>query len=438
LRPVAALDEVVRAQKRGEARGVVSICSAHPYVLRAAMRRAVSGGNLLIEATCNQVNQYGGYTGMTPAEFAGYLRDFAREVGLPDERLIVGGDHLGPSVWQALPSQAAMREAETLVRRCVEAGFVKLHLDASMRLADDDPSRPLEVEIASRRAAELARAAEEAHAASPGSDPPRYVIGTEVPAPGGSIGHANGVEVTSVAAVRRTVDAAREAFLRQGLASAWERVMAVVVQPGVEFGDDFVLDYEAGAARALSAFIETEPQLVYEAHSTDYQRAGALGEMVRDHFAVLKVGPALTFAFREAVFGLARIENELLSSPHASGRSRVIEVLDQAMLRNPEHWVRHYHGTPDEVARARRYSLSDRSRYYWTDDEVRRALDRLIANLATRPIPWTLLLQFLPGAAERVSEGVLEGTPQALLMHGVDRVLQMYSLACGGTWGRAA
>ncbi len=432
MRPVAALDEMVRAQKRGEARGVVSVCSAHPYVLRAAMRRAASGGSLLVEATCNQVNQHGGYTGMTPAGFVRYVHALAREARLPIERLILGGDHLGPSVWQVQPAQAAMDEAKTLLRQCVEAGFVKLHLDASMRLADDDPSRPLEVEIASRRAAELARAAEEAHASSPGSDPPRYVIGTEVPAPGGSIGRANSVEVTSVVAVQRMTDAAREAFLRDGLASAWERVVAVVVQPGVEFGDDFILDYDAGAARALSAFIETEPQLVYEAHSTDYQRLEALGEMVRDHFAVLKVGPALTFAFREVVFALARIEDELLSGSHAADRSRVIEVLDQAMLRNPEHWVRYYHGTPDEMARARKYSLSDRSRYYWTDDEVRRALERLIANLATRPIPWTLLSQFLPGAAKRVRDGVLQGTPQALLMEGVDRVLEDYATACGG------
>jgi D-tagatose-1,6-bisphosphate aldolase subunit GatZ/KbaZ len=209
--------------------------------------------------------------------------------------------------------------------------------------------------------------------------------------------------------------------------------MAVVVQPGAEFGDDFVVDYDAGAARALSAFIETEPQLVYEAHSTDYQRPSGLRAMVRGHFAVLKVGPALTFAFREAVFALAMIEDELLTGSRAAERSRFIEVLDQVMLRKPEYWVRHYRGTPEETARARKYSLSDRSRYYWTDDEVRRALERLIANLGTNPIPWTLLSQFLPGAAERVHEGVLEGTPQALLTDGVDRVLQMYSSACGGT-----
>jgi D-tagatose-1,6-bisphosphate aldolase subunit GatZ/KbaZ len=433
LNPAETLDEVVRAHKRGEVRGIPSICSAHPYVLRAAIRRALSGGSLLVEATCNQVNQHGGYTGMTPAVFVGYLRDLTQAAGLPFERLILGGDHLGPSVWQELPSRAAMHEAEMLVRQCVEAGFVKLHLDASMRLADDDPSRPLEVEIASRRAAALAKVAEETHAAHPERAAPRYVIGTEVPAPGGSIEGAGRVDVTSVAAVRQTIDAAREAFLRQGLVTAWDRVMAVVVQPGVEFGDDFVLDYEAGAARALSAFIETEPQLVYEAHSTDYQRPGALGEMVRDHFAVLKVGPALTFAFREAVFALAMIEDELLTGMQAAKSSRFIEVLDRAMLRKPEHWVRHYRGTPQEMARARKYSLSDRSRYYWTDDEVRRALERLIANLGTQPIPWTLLSQFLPGAAERVREGVLERTPQALLVDGVERMLEVYAAACGGS-----
>jgi tagatose-1,6-bisphosphate aldolase non-catalytic subunit AgaZ/GatZ len=56
------LDEIVRSQKRQEARGIASICSAHPWVLKAAMQ---GDGLLLIESTCNQVNQFGGYTGMT-------------------------------------------------------------------------------------------------------------------------------------------------------------------------------------------------------------------------------------------------------------------------------------------------------------------------------------------------------------------------------------
>ena len=66
------LDDIVAAQKHGEPKGVTSICSAHPWVLKAAMGQ--KAGILLIESTCNQVNQYGGYTGMNPAEFVCYLR----------------------------------------------------------------------------------------------------------------------------------------------------------------------------------------------------------------------------------------------------------------------------------------------------------------------------------------------------------------------------
>lgn len=69
------LDGIIAAQKRGEAKGITSICSSHSWVLKAAMQRKPR--NLLIEATCNQVNQFGGYTGMNPAKFADYVRGVA-------------------------------------------------------------------------------------------------------------------------------------------------------------------------------------------------------------------------------------------------------------------------------------------------------------------------------------------------------------------------
>ncbi len=135
-------------------------------------------------------------------------------------------------------------------------------------------------------------------------------------------------------------------FFRQGLESAWQWVIALVVQPGVEFGDDFVLDYRPEAAQDLKHFSETTP-FVYEAHSTDYQVKENLRRLVHDHFAILKVGPALTFALREAVFALALVENELVSSIQ---RSHLVERLDEAMLREPAYWSSHYRGTEQEVA----------------------------------------------------------------------------------------
>ena len=408
------LDFMLAAQKMGEPRGIPSVCSTHPWVLKTAMCQ-MTGGYLLVEATCNQVNQFGGYTGMTPAGFVSYVQDIARENGFPLEKLILGGDHLGPSVWQNEPAESAMQKSLDMVQAYTQVGFTKIHLDASMKLADDVPG-VLPLEIIARRAAQMARVAE---AAAPDASQLRYVIGTEVPVPGGAQEHEDTVSVTKVEDARQTIEITREAFLREGLSSAWERVIAMVVQPGVEFGDDFVLEYNSEAAKELSAFIETEPHLVYEAHSTDYQTQAALQNLVRDHFAVLKVGPALTFAFREAVFALANIEKELLP---AEACSNIIQVLDDAAMRHPIHWKKYYHGNSKEQAFKRKYSLSDRIRYYWTDAGVQSALDRLRENLGEHILPYSLLSQYV-GNTNLSAAQVVEWK--------INQVLKIYQSACG-------
>ena len=119
----------------------------------------------------------------------------------------------------------------------------------------------------------------------------------------------------------------------------WPRVVALVVQPGVEFDHLNVIDYERSATTELRHVLDTEEQLVFEAHSTDYQRPAQLRELVEDHWAILKVGPALTFAMREALFALALIENELVSRP---SRSNLVEVVERRMLSAPEYWQAYY------------------------------------------------------------------------------------------------
>jgi D-tagatose-1,6-bisphosphate aldolase subunit GatZ/KbaZ len=248
---VKSLDAVVAAQKRGEARGIASICSAHPVALDAAMRHAAGlASPLLVEATCNQVNQFGGYTGMQPADFVRYVHGIAAKAGLPVEDLLLGGDHLGPLVWANEPAQAAMEKAKALVRAYAAAGFGKIHLDCSMPCADD---AELPVEVIARRAAELAQAAEEVA----GSRAPRYVIGSEVPPAGGARSGDSGLSVTRPEAAAETIEITRQAFVRLRLEAAWERVVALVVQPGVEFGDEDVHEYDRSQATGLARLIET-------------------------------------------------------------------------------------------------------------------------------------------------------------------------------------
>jgi len=429
------LKRILKANQRGEHTGIYSVCSANQAVLEAAMAQALRDDSLLcIESTCNQVNQYGGYTGQTARDFAAFVGAVARGMKFPAGRIVLGGDHLGPHAWRSEKAIEAMAKARELVKSCVRAGYTKIHLDASMRCADDggDRRHPLEDRIVSARAAELCAAAEEAHKELPqGSTAPLYVIGTEVPLPGGEQLESLAPEITSTTNLARTMAITKQAFAARGLHEAWERVIAVVVQPGVEFGDATVFPYEASRAKKLAAFAGARGSLVYEAHSTDYQTPGALKEMVRDHFAILKLGPWLTFTYREAVFALEAVEKEWLGAARGTSLSGVTDALEAAMQEDPSHWKNYHHG--DEAAQriARKYSYSDRSRYYWSVAKVGAAAERLIQNLEEHPAPVSLLSQFLPNQAAQIRAGELANRPRDLIRSKICEVTSVYSFACG-------
>ncbi len=112
---------------------------------------------------------------MTPTDFRRLVEDIARSTGFSTERLMLGGDHLGPNPWQQEPAAEAMREAERMVVAYAQAGFSKIHLDASMACGDEQG--PLTDEKIANRAALLCAAAEQAC----GDRKPVYVLGTEVP-----------------------------------------------------------------------------------------------------------------------------------------------------------------------------------------------------------------------------------------------------------------
>lgn len=425
----------VTANLEGTPVGICSVCSANPYVLRAALNQARHDDSfVLIESTSNQVNQFGGYTGMRAAGFRDFATRLAEEENFPTDRMILGGDHLGPYPWRSEPAERAMTKAAELVQSYVSAGFTKIHLDASMRCADDsgDPRTPLDERTVIERAIALARVAEEAWKSLPaGAARPVYVIGTEVPIPGGEKSESQAPEVTSAEDVESTLKAMRSGLEQCGLGEVWERVIAIVVQPGVEFSDSAVFEYDRSKTTRLAAFITQSGGCAYEAHSTDYQKPEGLRQMVEDHFPILKVGPWLTFAFREAVFALSLIEEEWLGERRSVSLSRIRQALDQAMSEDPRDWKSYYSGDDAYLRYARKYSYSDRSRYYWPKPLVQEALTRLIRNLRDYPPPLTLLSQFLPAQYETVRGGRLHPDPEALMKDKIHEVLKVYSNSCG-------
>jgi D-tagatose-1,6-bisphosphate aldolase subunit GatZ/KbaZ len=380
-----------------------------------------SGGPLLIEATSNQVNQFGGYTGMQPADFYHRVLELAQKEQFPSERLILGGDHLGPNPWQQLPAAEAMAHAEVMVAAYAAAGFTKLHLDASMPCVGDPPTLP--DAVVAKRAARLCRAAEDA---APGKTL-LYIIGTEVPTPGGATEDLGHMHVTTKQSALQTLEVHQRVFAEHGLTHVWPRVVAMVVQPGVEFNHDSVVFYEADKATILISLLEDQGGLVFEAHSTDYQLDSGYKDLVRDGFAILKVGPALTFAMREALFALTTVEATLLPE---DAWSRLPHVMEQAMLHKPKDWAKHYEGTAKEQKLLRRFSYSDRIRYYWTEPSVQEAVDTLLRNLEKQPIPETLISAYLPEQYRRLRLQLPTLSPEDLVLDRIRQTLEPYEAAC--------
>ena len=424
------LRKIVQMQKAGDPVGIYSACTGNELVLEACMKHAKETNTiLLIESTANQVDQYGGYTGMKPVDFMAMCKGIADKVGISMDRIILGGDHLGPLTFAQYDEEKAMAESRELIRQYVMAGFTKIHIDTSMKVASDDPETRLPDEVIARRGAELAKVAEDAYAVlvkeNPAAIHPTYIVGSEVPIPGGSTAAVDeGVQVTRVEDFEATVAAFKAAYKAQGIEDAWQYVMAVVVQPGVEEKDAGCTEYVREKATELMAAIKEYPDLIFEGHSTDYQTQYKLRELVEDGVGILKVGPGLTLALREGLFALAYAEKEMLKD-HPEKQSYFMEALDAAMLENPKHFAKHYHGTPAEIAYKRKYSFSDRWRYYYAVPAVAAALDKLFENFKDG-VPMGLVSQFLPIQYTKVRNGQLENDPKALVLDRVCNCIDEY------------
>ncbi len=415
---MSILRDLILRNRAGEAIGLPCFCTANEHVLLAVLAYAKRTGlPTVIEATCNQVNQYGGYTGMTPADFMQWLSGMAADAGVPMNQLILGGDHLGPNVWKNEPLDVAMEKSRELVKSYVQAGFKKIHIDTSMACGGEP--NPTFAQIA-ERAADLCEVAEKY-----APDPSKlfYIIGTEVPIPGGETKEPNTLDVTSVRRFHDTIQTHRDAWNTRGLDAAWDRVVSVVTQPGVDFGHTSVYPFLPVKAAPLRDAIIDEVGLTYEAHSTDYQSTNALSDLVKNHFFFLKVGPELTFRFREAIWALAQIEEEIINDP----KSLIRETFEQQMTKDPGYWVNYYNGSDKELRILRTYSYSDRIRYYWTDPEISKSLNLLIANLEQVNLPESIVSQAFMG----LDFGEVPETPLALIELHIQRCISRYFQAAG-------
>ena len=425
--------EIKEHRHEGILTGIASYCTANDLVIEALLEQSKRfDEHILIEGTANQINQFGGYTGMTPENFRDYVFAIADKVKFNREKIILGADHFGPLVWANLDESEAMTNAKELVKLAVKAGFKKIHIDTSMKLASDSPDEKLSDEVIAERGAvlisECEKAYQELSASNPDEMRPVYIIGSEVPIPGGTQEEDSGLQVTRVTDFENTINTYKRKFSEHKISERLQDVIAVVVQPGVEFGDKDIHEYNRAAASELCASLKNYPDVVFEGHSTDYQSPEKLRQMVEDGVAILKVGPALTFALREGLFALSMIEREMIHDE--SQRANFIEVLERVMLESPENWQKHYHGSDEDKRLARKYSYSDRCRYYMTRPEIKAAINKLFANIdSLNEIPAGMLRQYMPLQYLRIRGGMLKVKAAELVKDCVRECAEDYNYA---------
>ena len=385
-------------KEESAAQGICLINSSHPLVLRALMRQS-RGANVPLFLALNENSQ-------SPAVYADYVKKLAQAEGFPVEQLFLADG------WRDSP----VVQARQRVIDCVRAGFNLIFLNCwdkdFLGCAEDM------TEVAARHV-DLCQAAEQA-AQSEGSldSKPWYVLGMPT----------WDWNSEKLAAYQYAIESA---FKQAGLTNAWQRVVSLNIPMDMGFTDNFACDYQPELGADLKAFYEKEGHLVYYMPHADYQSTQALRDMLADHFALLEIGPMLSFAMREALFALAMIENEWMIGKPGAHLSNLIVELDKAMQLNPAHWQAHYTtGNGFDQMLARKYSYQDRSRFYWQEKDVQSAIDQLFKNLSETPPPLTLLRQFMPDLYWPLREGTLENKPEALVIRRIQQAYQPYLVAC--------
>ncbi len=416
------LRRIIARNRAGEAIAIPSVCTAHPDALEASLTLAETLDQpIVVEATSNQVNQDGGYTGLTPAAFIAFVADIAARAGVRQDRILFGGDHLGPQAWRKLPAGGALDKAHRMVADYAAAGFTKIHLDCSEGCAGEPAQLP--DEITATRSAALAATALQ-HAPDPGAL--LFVIGTEVPPPGGARTDDHGaIPPTTPASAQATLAAHRDAFTALNL--PLDQIGGLVVQPGVEFSPMEVHHLPLARDPGLRSALTGWPGLCLEAHSTDYQNPAAYPRLAQLGFAFQKVGPALTFAWREALYALdtIRAQNGWTSGPSLA------DTMEQVMLASPGFWQAHYHGTSADPRTERHFGLADRIRYYWPDPQAQAAAARLLANLDSKTLPDPALLAHFRADEIATARASHYPLPRALALARVQTALRPYFFTTG-------
>jgi tagatose-1,6-bisphosphate aldolase non-catalytic subunit AgaZ/GatZ len=389
----------------GPRRTLLVVCPNSEAVIEAAVSAAARNESpLAFTATLNQVDEDGGYTGMTHRELAELVQEKVRELAF-DGPVSLAVDHGGPFLkdrhriegWSA---EAALSGVRDSFAAAIRAGFDLIHVDCSIDPEAPDRASPVSV-IAERTAALIADA--ETFRESEGFGPIAYEVGTEE--------HSAGL--ADPAAFRDFLRHVRDELDRHGFSG-----VPLVFAVGDVGTDLHTTGFDPAAAGRLAG-AAGEFGCGLKGHYTDnledpagYPAAGVAAANVGPEFSEREFEGLMTLAEREA----AEVEAGRLAWGSGMEDALIRAVVDSGRWRK---WrLAEEKGLDFEALSPERraWMIRTGSRYVWTAPAAAAARERLYENLRRQGIDG-------PAAVRLAIERAMDRYFRGFGLTGVNRLL---------------
>lgn len=367
---------------------------------------------ILLESTSNQVNQFGGYTGLTPRQFYKKIDKLKKKIKIKNKQVMIGADHLGPLPWKKLNSKIALKNAKTLIKKCISLKYDKIHIDSTIVCKDD---KNLNLNLIRSRSAKIFNTV-------PKKDIKNifFVFGSEVPFAGG--GNTNKIKPSVLNNIK--VDYFLYNSILKNLNSNKKNKFSLVVEPGMAFSNSKISLPKLKKFKKNLSFSKKN-NFSYEAHSTDYQRLVTLKKLVKNNFRFLKVGPELTFDFYQAIKKMEKIEDT-----NCNQKSNISYELMKAMSKDNKYWKDYYKGTKKKIEFLKLNSYLDRMRYYWDSKNVKKSMIKLFKNIDTIPQKVLKKELKLKSNEEKQIDKINLKNSDYIIFYYLNSTIKKYYLAC--------
>jgi len=376
----------------GVKRTIFAACPNSLSVIRAALKSSKRcNAPIKFATTLNQVDLDGGYTGLTPSEFAGTIHMHARNLDVTSP-IIIAIDHGGPWLkdvhktekWPYFKTMSAVKES---LEAALKAGYDLIHIDATVDITLTG-DKNINIEVVVERTLELLEHTENFRMKN---NYPRisYEVGTEEVHGG----------LADLRVFSRFLKLLKEGLKQKGFPDIWP--CFVVGKVGTDL---HTTTFDPLVARQLTEIARSYGSLIKGHYSDNVTNPEAYPE---SGMGAANVGPEFTEVEYDALTGLEQIQQTLFADGKIVKPVAMKKILWESVIKSGRwrKWLHPDENTDDFYANSckrQEWLIKTGCRYIWENPEVLSARAGLYQNISIHGIdPASIVESSIESAMDR-------------------------------------